>query len=385
MECAFPEASFVKISIAATNPCHLHPLAIELSRAGALGTYYSGYPKWKLRRTGNLPIRTHSLRTSVVYACLRFLPEKVRPSSRTLFLWQDQSFDRWVGRQLSSADFIHAMPGQCLATFHAAQRLGIRTVLNHATGPVRDWVRIMEPEYRRVGLRIAEISPYDDRYFAREAQEYARSDFHCAASTIVRDQLVALGIDPTRIWLVSYGADPDIFYSEGNAGSPVFRICFAGQVGLRKGIKTLLDALTLAGRPEWRADFYGTVLSEARHDLDGYRGATPLTFRGAVSQEELAREFRESSILVLPSLEEGFGLVVPQALACGTPCVVSDRVGGKDLIHHRNNGSIFPVQDATALAAELSWWADHPRRLETSFHWTEPAHRLIALSRAALS
>src|SRR5688572_26088837 len=131
MECAFPEAAFVKISIAATNPCHLHPLAVELSRVGALGTYYSGYPKWKLRGKGKLPIRTHSLRTSLVYACLRFLPEKMRPSSRSLFLWQDQSFDRWVGRQLASADFIHAMPGQCLATFRAAQRLGIRTVLNH--------------------------------------------------------------------------------------------------------------------------------------------------------------------------------------------------------------------------------------------------------------
>jgi glycosyltransferase involved in cell wall biosynthesis len=147
----------------------------------------------------------------------------------------------------------------------------------------------------------------------------------------------------------------------------------------------LLEALTLAGRAEWRADFYGTVLSEARHDLDGYQGVTPLTFHGALSQEELARAFRQSSVLVLPSLEEGFGLVVPQALACGTPCVVSDRVGGKDLIRHRDNGSIFPVQDATALAAELAWWGEHPRRLEASFHWTEPAHRLIALSRAALS
>lgn len=385
MEGAFREGCFVKISIAATNPCHLYPMALELARAGALGTYYSGYPEWKLAGTAGLPVRTHSLRTSVVYACLKFFPEKLRPSSRALFLWQDHGFDRWVGTQLSSCDFVHAMPGQCLATFRAGRRLGIRTVLNHATGPAREWVRIMEPEYARVGLRLTDICPYDERYFVRESEEYSLSDFHCAASSIVRDQLVALGIDATRIWVVPYGADPKLFHPEERTDSPTFRICFAGQIGLRKGIKTLLEALTLADRPEWRMEFFGSVLAESRCDLEKYRGATPLTFHGAVPQTQLARGFRESSILVLPSLEEGFGLVVPQALGCGTPCLVSDRVGGKDLIRHRENGSIFPAQDATAFAAELIWWAEHPRRLRESFGWTDPAHQLIALSRAALS
>ena len=88
---------------------------------------------------------------------------------------------------------------------------------------------------------------------------------------------------------------------------------------------------------------------EARQDLAAYKGRTPLTAHGSVSQGELAEGFRQGSVLVLPSLEEGFGLVVPQALNCGLPCIVSDRVGGKDLIRHRENGSIFPCGDAAAL------------------------------------
>ena len=74
-----------------------------------------------------------------------------------------------------------------------------------------------------------------------------------------------------------------------------------------------------------------------------------------------------------------------QALNCGLPCIVSDRVGGKDLIRHRENGSIFPAQDAAALAAELTWWAQNPRRVNESFGWTEPARQLIAMSRANLT
>jgi glycosyltransferase involved in cell wall biosynthesis len=261
--------------------------------------------------------------------------------------------------------------------------MGIRTVLNHATGPVRDWVRIMEPEYARAGLELTEHSPYNRAYFKREEEEYALSDYHCVASTVVRDQLVALGISPKRIWLAAYGADPLPFTAARNAEpSSEFRILFAGQVCLRKGIKTLLDALTKAGRTDWRADFYGARLGEAEGDIAAYQGATPLRFHGPVSQEKLAEAMRRSTVLVLPSLEEGFGLVVPQALNCGLPCIVSDRVGGKDLVRHRQSGSVFAVQNPEALAAELEWWDLHRTRPNESFHWTEPARRLIGLSTA---
>jgi glycosyltransferase involved in cell wall biosynthesis len=374
----------MKISIAATNPCHLYPLAVELARQEALGCYYSGYPAWKLGDTNGLSVRTHSLRTNIVYGLLKFVPERLRPESKRLFRWQDHGFDQWTGAHLDRCDFIHAMPGQCLHTFRAARRLGVPTVLNHATGPVREWVRIMEPEYARIGLRLTDVCPYDDAYFAREAEEYELADWHCVASTVVREQLLALGVPAHRIWLVPYGADARVFHRDSSSPPESFRILFAGQVGVRKGLRTLLDALTLAHRPDWKMDFYGAVLGEARRDLDVYHGATPLTFHGPVSQQTLASAFCNGSVLVLPSIEEGFGLVVPQALNCGLPVIVSDRVGGKDLIQHRVNGSIFATGDVCALADELAWWAAHPTRVKAGFNWTEPAQRLILESQASL-
>ena len=141
MERAFRKRRDLKISIAATNPCHLWPLARELAAAKVLGCYYSGYPAWKLEEANGVRVRAHSLRTNVVYGLLKFVPERFRPSSRALFLWQDQGFDRWVGEHLEACNFIHAMPGQALVTFRGAKQLGALTVLNHATGPVREWVR----------------------------------------------------------------------------------------------------------------------------------------------------------------------------------------------------------------------------------------------------
>lgn len=372
------------ISFTATNPCHMWPTARAVMEHGALGHFYSGYPAWKLPDCPPQHLRTHSFRTNVVYGLLKYVPGWARPSSRSLFLWQDHGLDRWIARHLETCSFIHAMPGQALHTFRAARKMGIRTVLNHATGPVRDWVRIMEPEYERIGMKLTDAAPYDAAYFAREDEEYALADFHCAASTVVRDQLRSLGIAPEKIVVIPYGADtgPRVFTrSESDAPPREFRILFAGQIGIRKGLRTLLEALTLCGRPEWRVDFVGAKLPESAHDFANYKGNVPLEFHGAKSQADLAAMMRASSVLVLPSLEEGFGLVVPQALNCGCPCIVSDRVGGKDLIRPGENGAISPAGDAAALAKELTHFAQHPLRTTDNLGWAEPARTLVEWSR----
>lgn len=375
----------MKISISATNPCHLHPLARELEASGHLGCYYSGYPRWRLPGSETMPIRTHSFRTLVVYALRKFIRPRFRPADRTLFLWQDKAFDRWVATRLEPCDFIHAMPGQCLETFRAARRLGISTVLNHATGPVAEWVRLMTPEYERVDLHVSRVSPFDQAYFDRERQEYELTDYHCAASSVVREQLIRTGIPDDRIWVVPYGADPAIFHREEGAGRPSrFTIVFAGQISLRKGTATLLRALEKAGDRNWTMDFHGHVLPETRADLASYRGKIPLRFHGPVPQPELAAVFRRASALVLPSVEDGFGLVVPQALNCGCPCLVSDRVGAKDLIENHVNGSIVAFDNPDALLEELLWWEQSDRRPEKIHAWPEPARRLIATSEHAL-
>ena len=113
----------MKVSISATNPCHLYYLARGLHNKQKLGTYYSGYPLWKLRESTNLPAKSFSLRTLAVYGSLR-LPTKLRPKPRNLFLWQDAHFDRSVARHLQPCDFIHAMPGQCMETFRRAKKWG---------------------------------------------------------------------------------------------------------------------------------------------------------------------------------------------------------------------------------------------------------------------
>lgn len=380
----------LKIAISATNPCHLYDMALALHQRGALGAYHSGYPRWRLHPPEDFPIRAHSSRTLVTYGALR-LPGWIRPKPHTLFRWQDRGFDHAVAKSLATTDgaIVHALPGQALATFQRAKELGLTTVLNHASGPVRQQLAAVAQEYRRIGRNEAAFHAFDDDYFRQADREYALTDLHCVASSVVRAQLMAEGVSADRIWVVPYGANPTLFHPpkrpRTDSGSP--SIVFAGQLTLRKGLRTLFEAFArLDPARGARLDLYGPVGADMRDDLARVRRSEKLRLHGPVTQAELAAAFRQASVLVLPSLEEAFGLVVPQALNCGLPCIVSDRVGAKDLLQPRVNGSVFPVGDADALAQEIGWWLAHPAAFSDAGHgWDSPAKQLLTLTRARLA
>jgi len=77
-------------------------------------------------------------------------------------------------------------------------------------------------------------------------------------------------------------------------------------------------------------------------------------FLGFVNQSQLPSAYCAADLFVLPSLFEPFGLVVNEAMLCGLPIAVSDRVGAKfDLVRPDENGFVFPAGDVEALAAIL--------------------------------
>jgi glycosyltransferase involved in cell wall biosynthesis len=90
----------------------------------------------------------------------------------------------------------------------------------------------------------------------------------------------------------------------------------------------------------------------------------PITFTGFLNQSRIVSAYAAADALVLPSSGETWGLVVNEAMACGRPCFVSDRVGcGPDLIEVGRTGAIFPLGDVDALAALMTGLAWDPCHL----------------------
>ena len=131
---------------------------------------------------------------------------------------------------------------------------------------------------------------------------------------------------------------------------------FCGKLQRWKGPMDLLEAFA-------RADISNSFLVFAgdgpeRSNLE--RRATQLGFAdrirflGFLNQSQLPSAYRAADMFVLPSLFEPFGLVVNEAMLCGLPVAVSDRVGARfDLVRPDENGYVFPAGDVGALAAIL--------------------------------
>ena len=83
----------------------------------------------------------------------------------------------------------------------------------------------------------------------------------------------------------------------------------------------------------------------------------PVTWFPNFSHIKLAEHLRSADIFILPSLEDGFAMVVSEALSCGLPVITTPHTGASDLITSGQNGEVVPVRDAQATAtAILKWW-----------------------------
>jgi glycosyltransferase involved in cell wall biosynthesis len=145
--------------------------------------------------------------------------------------------------------------------------------------------------------------------------------------------------------------------------------CYVGKLESKKRIFDLLAALRVATATA-RAPLHllvvgtGELMPQAREAVN--RDALPVTFAGFLNQGEIPTAYVAADCLVLPSdYGETWGLVVNEAMACGRPAIVSDRVGcAADLVIPSITGLIFPFGDVTELAERMVRMAADRQRIE---------------------
>ncbi len=159
------------------------------------------------------------------------------------------------------------------------------------------------------------------RYRAATYDRAARhADLVIVPSEFVRERTIAaLGVDPARVRAIHHGVDHGVF-RPGSSPREWF-VLYPARTWAHKNHARLLQAFALLRRdePELRL-----VLTGA--GTDALAGPPGVEARGSVSVDELASLYRRAACLVFPSLYEGFGLPVLEAMACGTP-VAAGRSG----------------------------------------------------------
>ena len=188
-----------------------------------------------------------------------------------------------------------------------------------------------------------------------------RCDQIIAMSKSLVNMTIQLGITPAKVARIPDGVDPNYFTPQGDDRSPV--ILFVGSIIQRKGVDYLIEA---APRVFARHTDYRLVLiGEGPLDRELERRAQFLgvgdkvELLGALSPDHVRDWMQRSILLVLRSVEEGLGVVLIEALACGTPCIATNVGGIPDIIHDQV-GRLVPARDADALADSINSILDNP-------------------------
>jgi glycosyltransferase involved in cell wall biosynthesis len=336
---------------------HHFELARELERRGHLSVIYSTFPWRRLQREG-LP---HSrVQTFPWLHTAEFLFQKYRIGGRwaTDFLGYRNAlaFDEWMLRRIPVCDAFIAISGAGLKAGKKVQNSGGVYICDRGSSHQRYQEQIVTDEYQRWGVNIP-VS--DERDTVREEKIYEAADLITVPSGFAERSFLEMGIPKEKLRRIPYGVRLERFRPVGQPQEGRFDVLFAGAVSLRKGFPYLLQAFSQVQHPAKRLRVAGAM----RPDLEAVLSRLPqqnVEFLGSVPQDRLIELMSTSTVMVLPSIEEGLALVQGQAMACGCPVIASTNTGSEDLFTDDVEGFIIPIRDTEVLTHRMQQLADDP-------------------------
>lgn len=347
--------SRVKVTTSCSGRFHIFDQARELDRYGVLHRLINDYPKWVTRRWGIPDDKTVSLLTNGLLGRL------ARVTSRCLSARQQSILVRrhhdWFSRRIArhlppDSDIFIGLSSFCLEALRHARREGMMAIVDHGSLHMKTERRLLIEECERWGFPLAQELP-PDWLVDKEDSEFREADDIFVLSQAAKRSIVENGVQGEKIFINPCGVDLSIFH-KGEKRDRVFRVIQCGGIHPRKGVHYLVRAFTELKLPNSELWFVGGGIEHSvlRPFIERYR-ADNIRFLGAVPQVELPEIYGQGSIFVLASLADGFGMVVPQAMACGLPVIVTENVGAADIVQDGRTGYVVPIRDVESLKQKL--------------------------------
>jgi glycosyltransferase involved in cell wall biosynthesis len=250
----------------------------------------------------------------------------------------------------SDIDGIYAYEDGALKTFRRAMRRDLPRVwdlpLPHYAILEQMWIA----ESTRWPGAMGDVPPIEPAWKkGRKDEELSLATHISVASHFTQESLDVIDCR-LPIFVTPYGFPVDTFLCKERIADGPFTALAVGSHNLRKGTPYLLEAWKRAGLKSARLRLIGPMGLTARF-LEPYRGIYEHV--PYLPKARLAAEYCSADVVVFPTLGDGFGLIIQEAMCCGTPVITTRCGGGPECIKNGQDGWIIPERSIDALVETL--------------------------------
>jgi len=380
----------MKITISVGGRFHAFNLAQQLFKRGHLQKLITSYPKFEVAKYG---IPKEKIKSIIIKEIIergwRKLPYFLRNIYNPQYLIHE-IFDKSASKKIEKTDIFVGWASFALNSFKKAKKIGMLTVLDEGSSHILYRRDIVKEECEKFGIKPELPHP---KLVEKELREYEEADYITVSSLFARRTFLEKGIPENKIIHVPYGVDLSDF-KQISKNDNVFRVIFSGGMSLRKGVHYLLQAFSELNLPNSELLLIGAFNDEIKPFFKKYEGK--YKWLGHIPQKELYKYYSQGSVFVLNSIEDGFGMVIIQAMACALPVIATTNTGGEDIIRDGIDGFIIPIRNNNSLKEKLLYFYQNPaicqqmgqsakKRVSSGFTWDGYGNKIIKAYEHALA
>jgi len=340
----------MKVIYTAPNRAHHYRYAASLNKANSLLVFVSGFsrlsPRAKMHELKDKLYRADLLQT--IYLISLKLGVSKRISDHLAYLAKIEQ-DLACKKFINEADLFLFYNGSGLATCEYAKKKGKLTVVEVVNSHVEYQEELLRTEFEKLNLPWL---PFHKKEKERRLKEYATADYILLPSEFVKQSFLAKGFPDEKLIKVPYGFSiPSKESPFINKEDDTFTVLYVGSVSVRKGIRYLIEAFKMLEVADKKLIIVGPRAQIS--GVDDVKITEDIIFTGVLKGDALEAVYQSADVFCLPTIEDGYGLVLGEALSYGLPLIATINSGGPDLISEGEDGFIVPIRDAGAISDKL--------------------------------
>ena len=349
----------LRIAIAVHGRYHVFDAARALLELGHDVEVFTNLPAF-VAKPFNIP--SQRIHTLLVHGVLSRIATHLG-----LFNYFEPSLNRLFGRRVAQViarhanrygafDVVHIFSGVAEELLQHPEITGLKTLLR-GSAHIAVQHQLLVQEAQRMQQSVDVPSAW---MIAREQREYALCDRVVVMSSFARRSFIDQGFPAQRLLFGPAGAHTGDFHASAAqrqrraeriaSGAPL-TVLLVGTLSARKGILDLMQVVNaLSDRMHFR--FVGTVAPDARVKLPQ---RSKLELLPRVAQQALPNLYAQADVFLHPTIEDGFAVVLVQALMAGLPVICTENCAASDVVAEGKTGFVVPIRAPDAMIAKLEY------------------------------